>query len=118
MIKREGEVLRGEELLGLAPDWELDEVTAALWHSSRMRSYEMDFREIDRKIVAIEYADFAQAAVGGGRPEVGAEEGMAALALAYGVMESGESGRPVKVSDVVSGVVSGFQDDIDRTMGI
>ena len=43
---------------------------------------------------------------------------MDALALAYGVMESGEASRRVKLEDVVSGAVSGFQDDIDRTMRI
>jgi predicted dehydrogenase len=117
-IKREGASLRGEELLKLVPDFALDDVTAGLWGRDRIGSYEMDFREIDRKIVAIEYADFARAVVESGKPEVGSEEGMAALALAYGVMESGEAHTPVRLADVTSGAVSKFQDDIDRVMGI
>ena len=118
VIKREGETLTGEDLLSLVPEWELDEVTAALWKENRMGSYTLDFRQIDRKIVAIEYADFARAIASGGSPEVGPAEGMAALALAYGVMESGESGQLVSLADVTDGTVSRFQDDIDRVVGI
>jgi predicted dehydrogenase len=117
-IRRERETLRGDELLKLVPDFSLDEVTAALWGRDRLGSYELDFREIDRKIVAIEYADFAQAIATGRQPEVGSVEGMAALALAYGVMESGEAKAPVRLEDVTSGAVSAFQDDIDRVMRI
>jgi predicted dehydrogenase len=115
-IKRNGETLRGDELLKLVPDFSLDEVTAALGGRDRLGSYELDFREIDRKIV--EYADFAQAIATGRQPEVSSEEGMAALALAYGVMESGEAKQPVNLGDVTSGAVSAFQDDIDRVMKI
>lgn len=117
-IKREGETISGDDLLSLVPDFALDDVTAGLWGAERVGSYDFDFRETDRKIVAIEYADFATAIASGNRPEVGSEEGMAALALAYGVMESGEAAQRVNVEDVVSGAVSKFQDDIDRTMKI
>ncbi|MDA0232208.1 MAG: Gfo/Idh/MocA family oxidoreductase [Chloroflexi bacterium] len=117
-IRREGESIKGADLLALVPEFRLDDVTAGLWGSDRVGSYDFEFRETDRKIVAIEYADFARAVATGTQPEVGPQEGMAALALAYGVMESGEAGVPVSVDDVVSGAVSKFQDDIDRTMGI
>ncbi len=117
-IKRVGETISGDDLLGLVPDFALDDVTAGLWGADRLGSYDLDFRETDRKIVAIEYADFTAAIASGGQPEVGSKEGMDALALAYGVMESGEAAKRVNVVDVVSGVVSGFQDDIDRTMKI
>lgn len=83
-----------------------------------MSSYEMDFRQIDAKIIAIEYMDLARAVADGGSPEVGSKEGMAALALAYGVMESGEAHQPVLIDDVVSGKVRRFQDAIDRAAGI
>lgn len=117
-IRREGETITGDDLLSLVPDFRLDDVTAGLWGAERLGSYELDFRETDRKIVAIEYADFTSAIASGGQPEVGSKEGMDALALAYGVMESGESGARVNVEDVVSGEVSAFQADIDRTMSI
>ena len=88
-----------------------------------MSSYEMDFRKIDAKIIAIEYMDLARSVADGGSPEVGSNEGMAALALAYGVMESGETNQAVSIDDVLSGAVlsgavGGFQDDIDRAAGI
>ncbi len=117
-IKREGETISGDDLLSLVPDFRLDDVTAGLWGADRLGSYDLNFQETDRKIVAIEYADFATAVTSGGKPEVGSKEGMAALALAYGVMESGDTGARVYLKDVVSGAASSFQDDIDRTMGI
>lgn len=117
-IRRERNSIKGDELLTLVPDFRLDDVTAGLWGSDRLGSYEFGFSETDRKIVAIEYADFAGAAASGKQPEVGWEEGMAALALAYGVMESGDAKVPVNVDDVISGTVNKFQDDIDRTMEI
>ena len=83
-----------------------------------MSSYEMDFRKIDAKILAIEYMDLAGAVADGRSPEVGSTEGMAALALAYGVMESGEANHAVSIDDVLSGAVSRFQDDIDLAAGI
>ena len=43
---------------------------------------------------------------------------MAALGLAYAVMESGESNRPVLIDDVIDGKVRRFQMDIDTTAGI
>ena len=83
-----------------------------------MSSYEMDFRQIDAKIIAIEYMDLARAVADGGSPEVGSAEGLAALALAYGVMESGEAHEAVLVDDVADGKVRRFQDEIDRAAGV
>ena len=94
-------------------------MTSTLWDGERrMSSYEMDFRKIDAKIIAIEYMDLARSVADGGSPEVGSNEGMAALALAYGVMESGETNQAVSIDDVLSGAVGGFQDDINRAAGI
>ena len=78
----------------------------------------MDFRHIDCKILAIEYMDLALAVMEGGSPEVGSKEGIAALALAYGVMESGEIHQAVEIEDVVTGKVRQYQDEIDRSAGI
>lgn len=113
-----GEEIVGNDLLSLVPDWRLDEVTATLWDSDRLGSYDLDWRDIDKKIVAIEYADLARAISSNSSPEVGPLEGMAALALSYGVMESGLSRQPVSLSDVIDGTVSQFQNEIDETAGI
>lgn len=111
--------IEGDGLLDLVPEFELDEITSTLWDGeSRMSSYEMDFRQIDAKIIAIEYIDLARAIADGRSPEVGSVEGMAALGLAYGVMESGEANEAVLVDDVVEGKVRRFQEEIDLAAGI
>ena len=124
IVRSDGTSVEGNALLDLVPDFEIDDVTSTLWDGERrMSSYEMDFRKIDAKIIAIEYMDLARSVAHGGSPEVGSDEGMAALALAYGVMESGETNQAVSIDDVLSGAVlsgavGGFQDDIDRAAGI
>ena len=124
IVRADGTSVEGDALLDLVPDFEIDDVTSTLWDGERrMSSYEMDFRKIDAKIIAIEYMDLARSVADGGSPEVGSNEGMAALALAYGVMESGETNQAVSIDDVLSGAVlsgavRGFQDDIDRAAGI
>lgn len=117
--RSDGASVEGDALLDLVPDFELDGITSRLWDGERrMSSYEMDFRQIDAKIIAIEYMDLARAISENGSPEVGSKEGMEALALAYGVMESGEAHEPVLIDDVISGNVRRYQDEIDRAAGI
>lgn len=119
IVRTDGASLEREELLDLVLDFELDDITSKLWDGARrLASYQMNFRQIDFKVIAIEYMDFARAVMGGGVPEVGSREGMAALGLAYGVMESGESNQAVLIDDVISGKVRRFQDGIDRAAGI
>jgi len=119
IVRNDGTEIIGDALLELVPDFELDNTTSILWNGARrISSYDMDFREIDSKILAYEYLDMVQAAELGGQPEVGPKEGMDALALAYALMESGTSGLPVTVDDVAEGRASTFQDDIDTEMGI
>ena len=119
IVRDDGSEVTDDSLLDLVPDFELDDVTSTLWDGERrMSSYDMAFRQIDAKIIAIEYMDLAQAVMRDGTPEVGCQEGMEALALAYAVMESGESNLPVQIDDVIEGRVRGFQADIDRSAGI
>ncbi len=119
IVRMDGSEVEGDDLLDTVPDFELDATTAALWDDAyRLHSYEMDFRQIDAKIIAIEYMDFARAVAENGRPEVGSDEGMAALALTYGILESGEIGQPVAIDDVVSGKVNRLQSEIDAAAGI
>lgn len=119
IVRNDGTEITGDALLDLVPDFKLDDTTSTLWNGARrISSYEMDFREIDSKILAYEYLDMVAAAESGGQPEVGPQEGMDALALAYALMESGLSGKPVTVEDVAEGRASEFQDEIDVEMGI
>ena len=119
IVRPDGTAISGDALLELVPDFELDDITAAMWDGARrMASYDLDFRRIDAKIIAVEYLDFAAAINGNRPPEVGSREGMDALALAYGIMESGAASRAVSIADVADGSVRRFQSDIDRAAGI
>jgi predicted dehydrogenase len=119
ILVRHGEEVSGDALLALVPEFALDEATTMLWGGrSRIGSYGMEFAEVDRKIIALEYEDFAAAVRAGKQPEVGHKEGMEALALAYAILEAGESGRPVCLHDVVDGRVDAYQSGIDTSLGI
>lgn len=107
------EAIKGDELLALVPDFELDDMTTAFWDGRRrMASYEMPFDQIDAKLVAIEYQDFVESVTTGRAPEVGAVEAMKALSLAYGLLESGKLHQPVRFADVMSGAIAGYQSEI------
>jgi predicted dehydrogenase len=119
IVRSDGSEITGDALLDLVPDFELDDITSTLWDGARrISSYDLEFSTIDSKILAFEYLDLVRAAETGGQPEVGPREGMDALALAYALMESGQTGGPVTVEDVAEGRSSQFQDEIDAEMGI
>ena len=80
-----------------------------------MGSYDVGFEAIDRILVAIEMQELATAIESGNRNvEVDAEVGMKALAVSYGILESGYSGQPVSLSDIMDGSVADYQAEIDR----
>lgn len=68
--------------------------------------------------MALEMYDFVQAITTGRPMEASGEEGLLDLATAFGVLESATANRPVKVADVVSGTVAGYQEEIDRHYGL
>src|SRR5262249_54756188 len=100
-------------LLERVPEFHLDETTAALFGGERLWRYEFPFPETDRKIIAIEYHDFGKAIREGGPPEVTADLGARAVAIAYALLESGLSGVAVRVDDVLSGRIDAYQQEID-----
>ncbi|MDP7088186.1 MAG: Gfo/Idh/MocA family oxidoreductase [Dehalococcoidia bacterium] len=119
ILRNDGTELTGDALLDLVPDFMLDKTTSILWDGERrISSYDMDFRLIDSKILAYEYIDMVQAVESGGQPEVGPEEGIQALALAYALVESGVKGESITLQDVADGLVSFYQDEINTQMGI
>ena len=116
---REGALSEGE-MLGLVPDWEMDDIASVLFDgATRLGSYDVGFAAIDRMLVALEMEELARAIESGSRDvEVDAEVGMKALAVSYGVLESGMRGTPVTLSDVMDGTVSDYQSEIDAEAGI
>ncbi len=119
-LEGRSEPLSQEEMLDLIPEWELDDVTAKFFGGQkRMASYNVGFEAIDRILVAIEMQELATAIESGDRNvEVDAEVGMKALAVSYGILESGISGQPVSLADIMDGTVADYQAEIDRDAGI
>ena len=107
-----------DRLLDLAPNFRLDAVTAGLFGGQRLAEYSFSFAETDRKLLAVEYADFAGAIRGEHPPEVDAEQGARSVALAYALLESGAIGRPVTVAEVLAEELGGYQQSIDQGLGL
>ena len=64
--------------------------------------------------VTLELWDFIDALSKGRPVEIDAEEGLRSKAISEAVYESGKSGQVVKVADVLSGKINGYQRDVDR----
>jgi predicted dehydrogenase len=116
-IAGQGEV-RAAGLLDLVPDFRLDAVTASLFGGERLAEYHFSFAETDRKLLAVEYADFAGAIRGEHAPEVDAAQGARSVAVAYALLESGALGRPVTVAEVLAEELGGYQKSIDQGLGL
>lgn len=110
--------LKGAGLLDLVPDHRLDPVTASLFGGDRLAEYHFPFAEIDRKLLAIEYADFAAAIRGEHPPEVSADQGTRAVAVAYAWLESSLRGAPVSIEDALAERIDAYQRPIDSGLGL
>ena len=118
MLKLDGQEAIGDErILDFVPDFRLDSVTATLFGGERLWRYSFPFPETDRKIIAIEYADFATAIQHGRSPEVDAYQGARSVALSYAMLESGVLGRPVTMDEVMSEQVDVYQREINESLG-
>jgi len=113
-----GKVYEGDDVLDLVPDFRLDEATAKLYGGERLGSYALEFPEIDRKVLATEYADFGDAIANGYAPEVDIHQGTRSVAIVYAMMESGASGEIVQVEDVISEKVDAYQAEINVDLGL
>ena len=108
-----------EDLLAQAPDFRLDETTARMFGGrDRISSYDAAFEQPDRKLIAIELQDFADAITTSRRPEVTGEEGLDAVALSYSILESGHLIQPVSFDDVRSDRVNAYQQEINEAVGM
>ena len=108
-----------EDLLAQAPDFRLDETTARMFGGrDRISSYDAAFEQPDRKLIAIELQDFADAITTSRRPEVTGEEGLDAVALSYSILESGHLIQPVSFDDVRSDRVNAYQQEINEAVGL
>ena len=90
-----------DDLLGLVPDFHLDETTAALYGADRLATYDLPFPETDANLLAVEQADLAEAILHDRQPEVDGEQGLRSLALVFGFLESERLGRIVQVDEIM-----------------
>jgi len=105
-------------ILDFIPDFRLDRITAALFGGDRIWHYQFPFPEIDRKLLAIEYADFSESILKGRRPEVDLMAAARSVGLPYAMLESSQLGRPVTMEEIMTGKVSVYQDEINREIGL
>ncbi|MBI1255851.1 MAG: hypothetical protein GC204_00125 [Chloroflexi bacterium] len=91
-----------EDLLGLVPDFALDDTTAALFGGQRITTYSMPYPDIDSGLLGIEQADFVEAVQQNREPDVNGEQGLRSLALIFGVIEAEKLGRIVTTDEVLT----------------
>tara|TARA_B100000686_G_C16747652_1_gene950483 strand:- start:732 stop:1997 length:1266 start_codon:yes stop_codon:yes gene_type:complete len=111
--------ITGDDLLDLVPEWHLDDITSLYFDGSRrISNYDYPFEAVDRKLIAIELHDLAEAIINNSTPEVDEIVGVKALSLAYGALESGDTGQIVKLKDIETGKVNQYQSEIDSELKI
>ncbi len=111
-------VLADERVLDHAPNYRLSPVAATLFGSERPWTYAFDFQATDRKIIALEYHEFAACIRSGTRPEVDGAMGRRDVALVYALFESQATGRPVTIGEVEASAVDAYQREIDEHLGL
>lgn len=112
------QVIDDQRILDLVPDFRLDKATAALFGGERLWRYDFPFEQTDRKLIAVEYADFAGGILGERPVEVDIEQGTRSVALSYAMLESGVLGRAVTLDEMLAEQVSAYQQDIDQGLGL
>lgn len=112
-------IVDNESILDLAPDFHLDEATAALFGGDRLWKYDLPFEQTDRKLIAVEYADFGKGILGERPVEVDLAQGSRSVAVSYAMMESGfAGGKLLSIDDVLAEKVTAYQQDVDEGLGL
>jgi predicted dehydrogenase len=117
VLRLEGQEFKGEEILPLLPNFQMNEITVRLFGET-MVTYDLDFPPVDAKHMAIEMHDFGEAILKGTTPEVDGHLGMTAVAAIYGAYESILAGRAVSMEEVMAGEVYAYQEEIDAAIGL
>lgn len=114
----DGTDVSDERVLDHAPRYRLSPVAAELFGGERVWTYDFDFAATDRKIVALEYHEFAECIRTGAKPEVDGAVARRAVALVYALFESAVAGRRVTIDEVETGAVDAYQREIDAHHGL
>lgn len=118
LVLDDGTVVADERILDHAPGYRLSPVAAALFGGERIWSYDFDFPTTDRKIIALEYHEFAECIRAGTTPEVDGAVAKRAVAMVYALFESQIAGRPVTIEEIEAGVLDAYQREIDEHIGL
>ena len=114
----DGVAIDDERILDYAPSYKLDSAAAELFGGERVWTYNLDFTETDRKLLALEYQEFAECIRNGTQPEVTGEVAKRAVALVYALFESDRTGRPVTIAEIESVAIDDYQREIDEYLGL
>lgn len=113
----DGSHMSGRDILEVSKRFPYEDLTRKIFPEG-LSLYDLSFQEADRRLIAIELSDFAEALIQGREPEVDGTEGLKAVALSYAVCESAYHCGPVKVKDVENGRIAEYQREIDKTWNI
>jgi len=111
-VRRGSETIEGDALLDALPDYRLNDAETKLF-GDRPGEYSLKSPETDRKLLAAEMHDFADAIRTGRSPETGGLMGMRSVAVIYAIMESAHAGRPVTMDEILSGQLHDYQDRVE-----
>lgn len=114
---KDGTQLSGLDVLKRTRNLPYEEITRKIFPEG-LHQYRLPFQEADRRLIAIELYDFAEAVLYSRKPEVNGNEGLKAVALTYAILESAFLNSPVKVKDVENGKISGYQQEINEAWNI
>ena len=116
------DVLDDDDVLALVPKFSLDDRTARFFGGERLVHYDQSGAGVggggDLNILAMELAELLDAIDNGISVEVGAEEGLLAVALVMACHESSEVDRTVRMEEVVDGKLNTYQAVANRELGI
>ncbi|MFW6163828.1 MAG: Gfo/Idh/MocA family protein [Planctomycetota bacterium] len=112
-LRRGGETLTDDQVLDALPDYRLNAIETRLF-GERPAAFSLDGPVTDRKLLAAELHDFAEAIRSGRRPESGGRQGLRAVAVVMAILESAHAGRPVAMDEIVDGSLHAYQDTIER----
>lgn len=118
LYRPDQEPLNNEGLLDLVPDFHLDEATATLFEGDRLWKYDFPFAETDRKLIAVEYADFGDAILGKSPAEVDIVQGTRSVAISYGMLESNAARRSITIDEMIKEELDAYQKEINDFLGI
>jgi predicted dehydrogenase len=111
-------VANNEQILDMIPEYHLDDITAKLFGGERICSYELPFADIDSRLLAVEYFDFAESILNRRESSVDINQAMRSVGLIYAMIESAHLGRTVTMDDIMSEKVNAYQNEINEMIGL